>query len=69
MEKSLSACGESLVTPPSFGDRFRSRGWAGAARACPFSLVCTRSGVNDRFRVCFRWTEGGAEDVEIVDYH
>lgn len=25
--------------------------------------------VNDRFRVCFRWTEGGAEDVEIVDYH
>ena len=25
--------------------------------------------VNDQFRVCFRWTEGGAEDVEIVDYH
>ena len=25
--------------------------------------------VNDQFRVCFRWTEGGPEDVEIVDYH
>lgn len=25
--------------------------------------------VNDRYRVCFRWTTGGAEDVEIVDYH
>ena len=20
-------------------------------------------------RMCFRWTAGGAEDVEIVDYH
>lgn len=25
--------------------------------------------INDRWRVCFRWTEAGAEDVEIVDYH
>lgn len=25
--------------------------------------------VNDQFRFCFRWTEGNAEDVEIVDYH
>ena len=25
--------------------------------------------VNDRFRVCFRWTAAGARDVEIVDYH
>jgi len=25
--------------------------------------------VNNQFRVCFRWTEAGAEDVEIVDYH
>ena len=25
--------------------------------------------VNDRFRVCFRWTDEGPEDVEIVDYH
>ncbi|WP_353954873.1 type II toxin-antitoxin system RelE/ParE family toxin [uncultured Methylobacterium sp.] len=25
--------------------------------------------INDQFRVCFRWTEIGPEDVEIVDYH
>jgi len=25
--------------------------------------------VNDQFRVCFRWADAGAEDVEIVDYH
>ena len=25
--------------------------------------------VNDPFRVCFRWSAAGAEDVEIVDYH
>lgn len=25
--------------------------------------------INDRWRVCFRWTDGGVEDVEIVDYH
>ena len=25
--------------------------------------------VNDQFRVCFRWMDTGAEDVEIVDYH
>ena len=25
--------------------------------------------VNDRYRVCFRWTAAGPADVEIVDYH
>ncbi len=25
--------------------------------------------VNDQFRVCFRWTKEGPEDVEITDYH
>jgi toxin HigB-1 len=25
--------------------------------------------VNDQYRICFRWTAAGAEDVEIVDYH
>ena len=25
--------------------------------------------INDQFRVCFRWTKSGPEDVEIVDYH
>jgi len=34
------------------------------ARAGQYSIR-----VNDQFRVCFRWTPGGPEDVEIVDYH
>jgi len=25
--------------------------------------------INDQWRICFRWTEGGADGVEIVDYH
>ena len=25
--------------------------------------------INDQWRVCFRWREGYAHDVEIVDYH
>jgi len=25
--------------------------------------------VNQQWRVCFRWTESGPADVEIVDYH
>lgn len=25
--------------------------------------------INDQFRVCFRWVDGNAEDVEIIDYH
>ena len=25
--------------------------------------------INEQFRICFRWTEAGADDVEIVDYH
>ena len=25
--------------------------------------------VNDQWRICFRWREGNAYEVEIVDYH
>ncbi len=25
--------------------------------------------INDQWRICFRWSEDAAEDVEIVDYH
>lgn len=37
-------------------------------------LVGRRAGqysirVNNQWRVCFRWSEGDACDVEIVDYH
>ena len=38
------------------------------------ALKGTRSGqysirINEQWRVCFRWTDAGAEEVEIVDYH
>ena len=38
------------------------------------ALAGTRRGqysirVNDQWRVCFRWENGDAYDVEIVDYH
>jgi toxin HigB-1 len=37
-------------------------------------LVGRRAGqhsirVNDQWRLCFRWTNSAAEDVEFVDYH
>jgi proteic killer suppression protein len=25
--------------------------------------------INNQWRICFRWRDGGAEDVEICDYH
>src|SRR6185437_4404670 len=25
--------------------------------------------INDQWRIVFRWNEGGAEDVAIIDYH
>jgi proteic killer suppression protein len=25
--------------------------------------------VNDQWRICFEWTDGNADNVEIVDYH
>lgn len=25
--------------------------------------------INQQWRICFRWTSAGPEDVEIVDYH
>ncbi|MFI4988136.1 MAG: type II toxin-antitoxin system RelE/ParE family toxin [Alphaproteobacteria bacterium] len=25
--------------------------------------------INDQWRICFRWSDGGPRDVEIVDYH
>lgn len=38
------------------------------------SLKGNRSGqhsirINDQWRLCFCWTDAGAEEVEIVDYH
>ena len=25
--------------------------------------------INDQWRICFLWREGGPSDVEVVDYH
>ncbi len=25
--------------------------------------------INQQWRICFRWTKSGPEDVEITDYH
>ena len=25
--------------------------------------------INDQWRVCFKWTDNGPEDVEVCDYH
>jgi proteic killer suppression protein len=25
--------------------------------------------INDRYRICFSWSDDGPNDVEIVDYH
>lgn len=38
------------------------------------ALKGSRSGqysirINDQWRICFRWLDSGAEEVEIVDYH
>jgi proteic killer suppression protein len=38
------------------------------------ALKCGRKGqfsirINDQWRICFRWADGEAREVEIVDYH
>ena len=49
----------SLRVPP--GNRLEK--WAGD-RAGQHSIR-----INDQYRICFVWTENGADDVEITDYH
>ena len=50
---------EDLREPP--GNRLE---WLGADRAGQWSIR-----INDRYRVCFVWRNGNAEEVEICDYH
>ena len=54
-----AACLDDLRIPP--GNRLEA---LKGRRVGQYSIR-----INDRWRVCFRWTEGGAEDVEITDYH
>ena len=50
---------EDLRVPP--GNRLEQ---LSGTRAGQFSIR-----VNAQWRICFRWREGGAENVELVDYH
>jgi toxin HigB-1 len=50
---------EFLRSPP--GNRLEA---LQGSRAGQYSIR-----VNDQFRLCFRWTEAGPDNVEIVDYH
>ncbi|SEA29639.1 proteic killer suppression protein [Bowdeniella nasicola] len=50
---------EDLRVPP--GNRLEQ---LKGDRAGQFSIR-----VNDQWRICFRWTDGAADDVELVDYH
>ncbi len=55
----IAGCLDDLKVPP--GNRLeRLRG----ERDGQYSIR-----INDQFRVCFRWTEAGPTEVEIVDYH
>jgi proteic killer suppression protein len=50
---------DALRSPP--GNRLEA---LRTDRAGQFSIR-----INDRWRLCFVWTEGGPDRVEIVDYH
>ena len=50
---------ESLRIPP--GNRLEA---LGGDRAGQHSIR-----INDQWRICFRWRDGNAFDVEITDYH
>ncbi len=50
---------EDLRNPP--GNRLET---LAGSRAGQLSIR-----INDQWRICFRWKEGDASDVEIVDYH
>ena len=50
---------DDLTVPP--GNRFEA---LKGRRRGQYSIR-----INDQWRLCFRWTDAGAENVEIVDYH
>lgn len=50
---------QDLLVPP--GNRLES---LSGKREGQYSIR-----INDQWRICFRWTDGNAYDVEIVDYH
>jgi len=55
----VARCLADLRAPPASGLERRRSG--GTSRWCVM--------VNDRFRICFRWTGAGAQDFEVVERH
>lgn len=55
----IAACLDDLRIPP--GNRLEA---LKGDRIGQYSIR-----INDRYRICFRWTEAGPADVEITDYH
>lgn len=55
----IATCLEDLRIPP--GNRLEA---IKGDRMGQYSIR-----INDRYRICFRWTEAGPADVEITDYH
>ena len=54
-----ATCVETLRVPP--GNRLEA---LKGSRRGQWSIR-----INDQWRICFVWSDGGAENVEIVDYH
>ena len=54
----VRSLGEANVPPGNRLERLRGN------RAGQLSIR-----INDQYRVCFRWEDGYADDVEVTDYH
>ena len=50
-------------------DVFNGVNSAAARKSCPQALWGIARRKLDQYRLCFRWSAQGPEDVEIVDYH
>ena len=55
----IANCIEDLRVPP--GNRLEA---LKGDRSGQYSIR-----INDQWRICFYWSDSGADDVEIVDYH
>lgn len=55
----IAGCLEDLKVPP--GNKLEA---LKGSRKGQYSIR-----INDQYRICFTWTEAGASNVEITDYH
>jgi hypothetical protein len=56
----------ALLPPIPYGPRHKGRAWTQRARDRAGQMSIR---INDQWRICFRWIDHDAWDVEIVDYH